>query len=87
MHMAQLKLRYALVASLGIMSLFVTPLVAVGANASVQSQAVQISLSPYDPENAPPSKYIKKVTETKTTENLNLRKSPSTSLCISWCHA
>jgi len=40
MHMAQLKLRYALVASLGIMSLFVTPLVAVGANASVQSQAV-----------------------------------------------
>lgn len=79
MHMAQLKLRYALVASLGIMSLFVTPLVAVGANASVQSQAVQISLSPYDPENAPPSKYIKKVTETKTTENLNLRKSPSTS--------
>lgn len=33
----------------------------------------------HEAKNAPPSKYIKKVTETRTTENLNLRTKASTS--------
>lgn len=68
-----------LAAFLGLV-VFALPLsVSPAANALEPRQAIQVYASPYDPENAPPSKYIKKVTETTTTENLNLRKSPSTS--------
>lgn len=79
MQQAKLNFRYALVAVIGIASLFLAFLVDADAHASVSRQRIQIQAGPYDPENAPPSKYIKKVAETSTTENLNLRKSPSTS--------
>lgn len=56
------------------------PSVAIGAEAPAQAVSqVKIIAAPWDAENAPKSKYIKKVTETATTANLNLRTKASTS--------
>lgn len=55
------------------------PFTAVAAPASyVEVKSLSLTASSWDAKNAPPSKFIKKVTETKTTANLNLRSSPST---------
>ena len=48
------------------------------ARASVDSKNLRITRGTYDADNAPPSKYIKRVTETRTTENLNLRSQATT---------
>ncbi|WP_159610458.1 SH3 domain-containing protein [Glutamicibacter sp. JC586] len=79
MQKEELNYQRALIAVLGVASLFLVLLGSTNAHASTLGQGVHVHLGAYDPENAPPSKYIKKVTETKTTENLNLRKSASTS--------
>src|SRR5690606_26712779 len=55
-----------------------------GANASARSepdlsQGLSVSRAYQDAKDAPPSKYIKKVNETRTTANLNLRSKASTS--------
>ncbi len=55
-----------------------------GANASPASEpalghGLSIARAYQDAEDAPPSKYIKKVNETRTTANLNLRSKPTTS--------
>lgn len=49
------------------------------ARASVDSKNLRITRGTYDADNAPPSKYIKRVTETRTTANLNLRSQATTS--------
>ncbi len=69
----------AAIAALGTVALFISLLVPAQAYAALPQRGIQVQLGPYDPENAPPSKYIKNVTDTRTTENLNLRTSPSTS--------
>lgn len=57
----------------------------VGTATEVNAQSVhpetslRIQAAPWDAKNAPSSKYITTVTETRTTTNLNLRESPSTS--------
>ncbi|WP_181147969.1 SH3 domain-containing protein [Arthrobacter sp. MYb213] len=49
------------------------------AHAAVEGKNLLVATGTYDDENAPPSKYITKVTETRTTANLNLRAKASTS--------
>lgn len=79
MQSSKLNYRSAAIAAATAISLILAFTVKTNAWGSASRHNVQIQMGPYDPENAPPSKFIKKVTETSTTENLNLRKSPSTS--------
>ena len=56
------------------------PTAGIAAEAQVNPRTqVKIAAAPWHDENAPKSKYIKKVTETSTTANLNLRTKASTS--------
>ncbi|WP_404290936.1 SH3 domain-containing protein [Glutamicibacter arilaitensis] len=47
-------------------------------NSGLESKNIRVVTGVFDAENAPPSKYIKRVTETRTTVNLNLRSQPTT---------
>lgn len=69
------RLIFAVMTSLALL----VPAGAAVASVEAPAASIRVASAPWDPENAPPSKFIKKVTETKTTENLNLRSKPSTS--------
>lgn len=62
----------ALSAGLGLPAFAVNP-----ASVELPSNAVKVVAAPNDAKNAPSSKFIKKVTETKTTSNLHLRDKAS----------
>ncbi|MGP5015352.1 SH3 domain-containing protein [Glutamicibacter ardleyensis] len=65
------------VAIVGFLALAAPMSVAPTAHAVEPAAVVSVRMAGYDAEDAPPSKYLKRVTETSTTVNLQLRQSPN----------
>ncbi|PQZ96760.1 hypothetical protein CQ017_16410 [Arthrobacter sp. MYb224] len=74
----QPKFSQRVVAIVGFLALAAPLSLTPSAHAVEPVMSVRIQSAGHEAEHAPPSKYLKKVTETSTTVNLKLRKSPAT---------